>query len=81
VEIPQGPVKDLENKDALSLYPYTQLRTRLNESDRSALGVTTSVKLFQNPCNIAACVLGVRNVYLGGFPATVHGDGDGHEVP
>ena len=41
------------------------------------MGVTPSVELFQDPRDVAAFILGVRNVYLGGFPASTHGEDDG----
>ena len=41
------------------------------------MGVTLSVELFQDPRDVAAFILSVRNVYLGGFPASTHGNDDG----
>lgn len=37
------------------------------------MGVTVTSELFQDPYDVAAFILGVGNVYLGGFPAVVHG--------
>lgn len=41
------------------------------------MGITLSVELFQDPRDIAAFILGVRNAYLGGFPASTHDNDDG----
>ena len=38
------------------------------------MGVTLSLELFQDPRDVAVFILGVRNVYLGRFPAGAHGD-------
>lgn len=40
------------------------------------MGVTATIELFQDSYDVAAFILGVRDVYLGGFPAVVHGDNE-----
>jgi len=41
------------------------------------MGVTISVELFQDACDVATFILSMGNVYLGGFPANTHGNGGG----
>ena len=52
---------------------------QLNKSDWSTAGVTVRIELFQDSYDAAASTLGVRDVYLGGSPAAVHGDNEGGE--
>jgi hypothetical protein len=50
------------------------VRDSTNKSDGSVLGITVGIELFQNSYYVATFILGMRNVYLGGFPAAAHGD-------